>query len=150
VAAGALAGCSGPEPVRIDPPELPPAEQAACATFLEDLPVELAEEAAREVEPEYALGAAYGDPPIVITCVDRTPEGFDELAQCQQVNDVGWFVPDEQVADQDADAVLTALSHRPFVEVRVPAEYRPDGVAAVLSELSEPIADNLELVDECL
>ncbi len=86
----------------------------------------------------------------MITCVDRPPSGFDELAACQQVNDVGWYVPDEQVADQDADAVLTALSHSPFVQVEIPAGYRPDGAAAVLAELSTPISENLELVDECL
>ncbi len=47
-------------------------------------------------------------------------------------------------------AVLTALSHSPFVRVQIPADYRPDGAAAVLAELSKPISENLELVDECL
>ncbi len=147
--AAAASGCSA-EPVRIDAADLAPADRTACQAVLDDLPDELADEGEREVEPGDALGAAYGDPAIVITCVDSAPAGFDELAACQQVNDVGWFVPDEQVADPDADAVLTAMSHRPFVQVEIPADYRPDGAAAVLAELSKPIADNLELVDECL
>ena len=63
---------------------------------------------------------------------------------------MGWYVPDEQVADPNADAVLTAMSHSPFVQVEIPADYRPDGAAAVLAELSQPITDHLELVDECL
>jgi hypothetical protein len=145
----ALSGCSA-GPVTIHTADLEPADQAACEAVLDDLPDELADEKKREVEPADALGAAYGDPAIVITCVDTAPEGFDELAQCQQVNDVGWYVPDEQVADPDSDAVLTAMSHSPFVQVEIPADYRPEGAAAALAELSKPVADNLELVDACL
>ncbi len=144
-----LSGCAA-GPVRIDTADLAPADRTACGAFLADLPDELAEESPRDVEPADSLGAAYGDPAIVITCVDAAPTGFDELAACQQVNDVGWYVPDEQVADQEAEAVLTALSHSPFVQVEIPADYRPDGAAAVLAELSRPISENLALVDECL
>jgi len=147
--AAAVCGCSA-DPVRIGATGLAPADRTACEAVLADLPDELADESEREVEPADTLGAAYGDPAIVITCVDSAPEGFGELAACQQVNDVGWFVPDEQVADPDADAVLTAMSHSPFVQVEIPADHRPDGAAAVLAELSQPISDNLELVDECL
>jgi hypothetical protein len=149
VAAVAFSGCAA-GPVRIDAADLTAADQTACQAFLDDLPDELAEESSRFVEPADTLGAAYGDPPIVVTCVDRPPEEFNELSQCQQVNDVGWFVPDEQVADPESDAVLTAMSYRPFVQVDVPSDYRPEGAAAVLAELSKPISDNLELVDECL
>jgi hypothetical protein len=144
-----LSGCSA-GPVRIDAADLDAADRTACQAVLADLPDELADESRRDVQPADAIGAAYGDPPIVVTCVDQVPESFDKFSQCQQVNDVGWYVPDEQVADPDSDAVLTALSHGPFVQVTVPAEYRPDGAAAVLAELSKPISDNLELVDECL
>ena len=146
--AATLAGCAGP--VRIDASDLDPADRAACEAFLDDLPDQLADEGERDVDPADALGAAYGDPPIVVTCVAQVPEEFDSQSSCEQVNDVGWFVPYDQVADPDADAVLTALSHHPFVEVSVPGDYRPDGAAAVLADLAKPIADNLELVDECL
>jgi hypothetical protein len=148
LAAAALAGCSGPVP--IDASDLDAADRAACQTFLDDLPHELADEGERDIEPDDALGAAYGDPPMVVTCVDRPPAEFTADSACEQVNDVGWFVPDEQVADPEADVVLTALSHRPFVQVSVPADYRPEGAAAALADLAKPIADNLELVDECL
>jgi hypothetical protein len=149
LAALALSGCS-PDPVPIDAADLDADDRTACREFLDDLPNELAEESRRDVRPSDAVGAAYGDPPIVITCVDRAPDGFDELAECQQVNDVGWYVPDEQVSDPNAGAVLTAMSHSPFVQAEIPSDYRPDGAAAVLAELSLPIAANLELVDECL
>ncbi len=149
VVALALSGCAG-DPVPIDAADLDAADRTACREFLDDLPDELADESERDVRPTDAVGAAYGDPPIVITCVDRAPAGFDELAECQQVNEVGWYVPDEQVADANAAAVLTAMSHSPFVQAEIPSDYRPDGAAAVLAELSQPITDNLELIDECL
>lgn len=148
VAAWGVVGCSGPVPFEAG--ELEPADRAACEAFLDDLPDELADEDRRDLEPDDAMGAAYGDPPILVTCVDDVPEGFTDTAVCEQVNEVGWFVPDVQVADPTSEAVVTALSHHPFVEATVPPDYRPDGAAAVLSELAEPISDNLELVDECL
>ena len=148
LASTTLAGCA--DPVRIDASDLDAADRAACEAFLDDLPDELADEGERDLEPDDALGAAYGDPPIVVTCVDQVPAQFDDEAACEQVNDVGWFVPYDQVADPDADAVLTAMSHHPYVQVTVPGDYRPNGAAAVLADLSKPIADNLELVDECL
>lgn len=150
VAGTVLAGCSDPVSFDGAADDLGSDDRAACAAFLDDLPDELADEERRDLEPAGAPGAAYGDPPIVLRCVDRAPAEVDATAQCQQVNDVGWFVPDAQVADDDADAVLTGLSHRPFVEVTVPADYRPEGAAAVLAELSAPISDNLEQVDDCL
>jgi hypothetical protein len=144
----ALAGCA--DPVRLQVDDLDGADRAACEAFLDDLPDELADEGERDLDPEDALGAAYGDPPMLITCVDEAPEGFAIDSFCEQVNDVGWFVPDDQVADPDADAVLTAMTHHPYVQLTVPPDYRPDGAAAALAELSDPISDNLEPVDECL
>ena len=100
--------------------------------------------------PSDVLGAAYGDPPIVVTCTDEAPADYDRFAACDEVNDVGWFIPRELIADPGADAVLSAMSHRPIVQVDVPVDYRPDGAAAVLAELADPIKDQLELVDTCL
>jgi hypothetical protein len=148
LAAAALAGCA--DPVRIDAGDLDGADLAACEAFLDALPDELADEGERELDPDNALGAAYGDPPIVVTCVDQVPEGFAADSVCEQVNGVGWFVPDDQVSDPDSDAVLTAMTHRPFVQLTVPAEYRPDGAAAALAEVSELIEIHLDFADECL
>ena len=144
----AATACSGP--VEIESPELDAAGRAACSAMLDDLPAELADEDQREIEPDDAFGAAYGDPAIVIVCVDSAPEGFTDLSPCEQVNDVGWYVPADEAGDPEAVAVVTAMTHRPLVQVTIPADYRPDGAAAALAELSDPIADNLELVDECL
>jgi len=147
--AAAVAGCVA-DPVRIDAGDLDGADLAACEALLDALPDELADEGERELDPDNAVGAAYGDPPIVVTCVDQVPEGFAADSVCEQVNDVGWFIPDDQVADPDSDAVLTAMTHRPFVQLTVPAEHRPDGAAAALAEVSELIEVHLDLAEECL
>jgi len=62
---------------------------------------------------------------------------------------VGWFVPLEQIDDEDADLVFAAVGYRPIVSVDVPHDYRPEGGAAVIADLAEPVKDHLELVDDC-
>ena len=144
-----LTACAA-EPVSLATTPLTAQSEQACRDLLDALPETLAGQDRREVVPADALGAAYGDPPIAVTCTDRPPPDFDEFASCDQVNDVGWFVPRELVADPDADAALSAMSHRPIVQLDVPRDYRPEGAAAALAELSAPIQEQLELVDECL
>lgn len=143
-----LTACS--DPVRVDSPALAEAGRAACEAFIEGLPEQLADEDARDLEPADALGAAYGDPPIVITCSEEAPPEFDAFAGCDEVNGVGWFIPESEVKDPDADVVMSAMSYRPIVQVTVPADYRPNGAAAALAELAEPIKEHLDLADACL
>ncbi len=145
----ALSACSA-EPVPLATPPLSAGSEQACRDFLDALPETLAGQDRREVEPADALGAAYGDPPIAVTCTDQAPPDFDRFASCDQVNDIGWFIPRALVADPEADAVLSAMSHRPIVQLDVPVDYRPDGAAAALAELSDPIESQLTLADECL
>jgi hypothetical protein len=58
-------------------------------------------------------------------------------------------VPEAQVDDQDADLVFTAVGYRPIISVAVPGDYRPEGSAAVIAELAEPVQAHLELVEPC-
>ncbi len=97
------------------------------------------------------MGAAWGDPAIVLTCGAEEPEELDEFSACDVVLGVGWFAPPEQLkADQqDEDATLWAISHSPLVELEVPADYRPDGVAAALAQLAEVISAELDEVRAC-
>jgi len=144
-----LGGC-GADPVRVDPPPLPAELESACRTFLDDLPPTLAEEEPTEVEPADVLAAAYGDPAIVVTCTDAAPPEFDRFSACDQVNQVGWFVPESQVDEPEGDVEVYALSHSPIVRLEVPGEYRPNGVAAALAELAEPIRADLTQIGPCL
>lgn len=147
-AAVLLTACGGP--VELDSPDLAGADRAACEGFVADLPGELADQQPREVEPEDALGAAYGDPAITVRCGVGLPEGFSRIGHCEVADGVGWYVADEELDDPGSDATLTAVTFSPHVEVTVPADYRPDGAAAVLVELAEAVRANLRPGQECV
>ena len=137
-------------PVEIDTPDLDDADAAACADFVAALPATLSDEESVEITPEDAPGRAYGDPAIVVTCGVGAPEGFGPDSQCEEVDGEGWYIPDEQYEDASLDLVLTSAGTRPRVEVQVPAEYRPEGPAAVMGVLSPLVAEHLEIVDRCV
>ncbi len=124
-------------------------DRATCNAFLDDLPRRLAGEEKRKVNPAAALGRAWGDPAIVVRCGVGVPPEFDETSACVVANGVGWFVPDQQVDDQGSDLLFTAVGYRPIVSVEVPDDYRPEGSAAVIAELADPVDQHLELVDDC-
>ena len=144
----ALAGCAD-EPVSIPSSDVGPAARVTCEQFLADLPSQLAGQRKRALARNGALGAAWGDPAIVLTCGGGLPDDFDRFAQCVEANGVGWFVPEDAEADQSSTAVLTAAGYRPVVRVTVPGDYRPEGVASVMAQLADPVRDHLKLVDRC-
>ncbi|WP_323793441.1 DUF3515 domain-containing protein [Nocardioides sp.] len=144
-----LAACSG-GPVSVATPDLDGSDRAACEALVADLPDTLADELPREIEPVDALGAAYGDPAIVVRCGVAVPANFNQASSsCEVANGVGWFVAPEEFIDQDADVTLTAAGYRPVVEVRVPGGYRPDGPAAAIAQLAAAIDEHLTLVENC-
>jgi hypothetical protein len=151
---GLLAGCAGggnggSEDVSIDSPAPHARDRAVCARILAALPDSLAGEPRRSVAPRGALGAAWGDPAMVLTCgVDR-PAEFDEFATCIEANGVDWFVPAEQVEDDSLDVTFSTAGYRPVVQLSVPAEYRPEGGAAALAELAKPLRKRLKNVQPC-
>ncbi len=80
------------------------------------------------------LGAAWGDPPIVLRCGVGTPPDYELFSACQRVAGVDWYAPEDQIADQGTEVVLTTIGRSPAVEVTVPAELRPpDGVLVDLA-----------------
>jgi hypothetical protein len=143
------AGCGGPDEVALDSPAVFAAERAACEGFLADLPDTLADQERRTVTPDDALGAAWGDPAITLTCGVSVPKEFDRFASCEEADGVGWFVPDEQSADASSDVTFTAAGYRPIVQLELPASYRPEGAAAAIAQLAQPVKDRLELVRRC-
>ena len=144
-----LAGCGGSGPIEIDSPTLPSAEHAACASLVKSLPKRLAGQPARAVTPAGALGAAWGDPAITLTCGVGVPSGFDRLSGCTQVDGVGWFVPQGATSGEE-DATFTAVGYRPRVALHVPSDYLPEGGAAALAELAAPVRQHLHLKDSCV
>jgi hypothetical protein len=135
--------------VEVGTPTLRPADAATCRELVAALPVTLAGEPSRPVTPEDAPAAAWGDPPIVLTCGGEVPREFNAFSSCVQADGVGWFVPESQQRDQAADVTWTAVGHRPVVRVQVPSDYRPEGAAAVISDLAAAVRDHLRLVKRC-
>ncbi len=141
-----LSACGGP--VEVDVPDLDAEDTAACDAFADALPDTLADESRVDIEPSDAPAAAYGDPPVVVTCGVGEPDGFGLGAQCEVVNDVPWYIPSEQYDDLSLDLVITSAWHEPRVQVELPAELRGNegGVMAVLSPL---VQENLREAGDC-
>lgn len=144
-----LPGCS-PGAVDIDGADLSGADRAACEALVADLPDALAGQDRVDVEPEDALGAAWGDPAYVLTCGVPEPSGYEPTAECNVIAGVGWYVPDDQLTDQGEDATPIALSLSPYVEVLVPADYRTEGIDRALSELGPVLREHLGEGLSCL
>ncbi len=141
--AGALlvlvAGCGGPGPVAVRAPSLDAADARTCRALLDALPATVADGEAREVTPEGVLGAAWGDPAIVLTCGVPVPRGFDTLSSCTVVDGVDWYLPQDQLESPDpGDTTWTVVNREVAVRVLLPEEY---GVpAAMLADLSPVVA----------
>ncbi len=125
-----LGGC-GVSAVSVETPGMSAATAGTCRGLVDALPARVGDQTKRAVEPADALGAAYGDPAIVVRCGVGRPAGFDRFAACQVVNGVAWFVPEDQAFDQTSDVVLTTIGRRPRVELVVPGELRPPAAAMV-------------------
>jgi hypothetical protein len=148
LAAATLSACAD-EPVTLDSPALSSADERTCNAFLDDLPRTLADHERRKVNPASALGRAWGDPAIIVRCGVGVPDGFGAASLCEVANGVGWYVDPAVISDQGMDATLTAVGYRPLVSVTVPADYRPEGAAAAIAELAQPVKDHLRLVHKC-
>ncbi|WP_216658892.1 DUF3515 domain-containing protein [Nocardioides sp. zg-1230] len=148
LAALALAGCSSTP--TIDSGDLSGSDLAACESLVADLPDTLAGQERREVEPADALGAAWGDPAYVLTCGVPEPDDYEPTAECNVIDGVGWYVPDDQLSDLSVDATPIALSLRPYVEVSVPADYRTEGIDRALAELAPALEEHLGKGLSCL
>ena len=114
--------------------------------MVDDLPDELFDQERRLVAPVATRGAAWGDPPIVLVCGVGEPEEYDEFSLCIEANGVGWFVPPSQEED-GVDVTITTVGHLPRIAVTIPGEYRPNGLASVMANLSSVVEEHLELVE---
>ncbi len=139
-----LAGC-GKEPVSIEHTAPSPEDAARCQALVKALPDALSDQDRRLVSPAAALGAAWGDPPIVLTCGGDWP--IPATAACQEVDGVGWYVPEDAFDDQSADVLMTSIGFEPVVQVELPADYRPPASAMV--ELAPAIKKSLKVTTPC-
>jgi hypothetical protein len=141
-----LAVATGCGAVRLDPSSVSASGRRACLSLVEDLPHRVSERPRRETKGS-PLGAAWGDPAIVLRCGVGTPDGYKPFSPCQRVDGVDWFVPEKEIADQGSDVLLTTIGRDPNVELAVPSEYRPPDAAMV--DLAEAIKSDTKVVTPC-
>jgi hypothetical protein len=139
-----LTACSGS--VEIDGHAPPEADRGPCRALLDALPAEVADLSAREVSPDDAWGAAWGDPPIVLRCGVGEPEGYDAVATCTTVEGIDWYLPEEP-PEGDADVTMTTVNREPAVEVRLPVEHWPPATAMV--DLAPVLEQHTERTGRC-
>lgn len=123
-------------------------ERAACEALVADLPQTLFEQDRVETTGD-GLGAAWGEPAVVLTCGAPEPEQFDAWARCSEVDGIGWYVPDAQMKDSESDVVMTAQSHSPRVSLEIPAEHRFNGPDTHLRTLGAVLSEHLEEIQPC-
>lgn len=140
-----LLGACGESAVDLGSPTLAEGSADACAALLEELPDAVADQSRRAVAPADVPGAAWGDPAITLVCGVPRPKGFTRTSMCTTVDDVDWYVPEEQL-EQQGDLVMTLVNREQFVEVRMPAEYWPP--ATTLADLG-PAVSTLESTGSC-
>lgn len=141
-------GCESAK-VPISAPSVDSEVRSACANLVAALPDTVNDELRRPVDPDDALGAGWGDPAIVLVCGVPKPTGQDLFASCTEANGVGWWAPDDQVADAAVDLVMTTVGTTPLVQVTLPAAYRPEGAAAVMVDLAPAIRKHVETPRPC-
>lgn len=144
-----IAGC-GSNTVTVDARPPAAADRAVCRSLLNRLPTHVADQARRTVEPDGAWGAAWGDPPIVLTCGAAAPRGYGRASSCTTVNGVDWYLPEAQLqpGGSPSDVTMTTVHRTVNVEVRMPADYWPP--AATLADLSSAISAALPRAGHCL
>jgi hypothetical protein len=139
----ALSACGA---VRLHDDDVSSADRKACLSLVKDLPHRVSDQPRRDTAGG-DLGAAWGDPAIVLRCGVGTPDGYSRTSPCQRADGVDWFVPEDQVTHQDEDVVLTTVGRKPRIEVTVPAEYRPP--EATMVDLADAIKKATRVVSPC-
>jgi hypothetical protein len=141
-----VSACGGP--VGVDVPALGPAEESNCSELVGALPDTVDGAARRDVDPEDAPAAAWGDPPILLRCGVEMPREYDDFATCQETNGVGWFIPEEQMTGSPRAITMTTIGRDVNIEVSMPVEHFPP--ANTMVDLSGAIKRTTELVDPCV
>jgi hypothetical protein len=141
VGALSLAGCSA-GPVDVVDPEPTGAAASECRAFLRAMPEELVDEERRDVSPDGATAAAWGDPAIVVRCGVDEPGALTPSSRCDVINDVGWFAE-----ELDSELRFTTIGRSVHLEVTVPDDYSP--AADVLVKLAEAVTTTTTELHPC-
>nr|WP_202893809.1 DUF3515 domain-containing protein [Kribbella italica] len=138
----ALTAC-GSDPVPVAVPEPAPEVVDACTTLIKAFPPKVLDAERRDTDPVSPLTAAYGDPPIEVTCGVSPPAGMAEAqSQCFEVNGVGWY------AKEAANGVIfTTIGRTLYLELAIPKKYTPE--ANALTDVSDAVKAHNTLITPC-
>ena len=137
----AVAGCGNA--VEVETGDLSAEDRERCAALVADLPDELFGQERRDVEPEDAPAAAWGDPAAVLVCGVDQPAEYDQFSSCTEIGGTGWFMPDTQLRERGGAVEITAMSHSPRVQLVVPPELRGEGADSALAQLGPLVDEHL-------
>lgn len=145
-----LTACGGS--VELAAYDVSPTQREACEALVDALPEEFVGLEARETTPADALGAAWGDPHVAVTCGGGMPDDFTPGASCEEVNGVGWYVPIDQFSDLRMDLTIYTIGRDPVVRLDVPAEYRKEAAFAAdaLVTMAEPVKQAIPDAEPCV
>jgi Protein of unknown function (DUF3515) len=124
-------------PVSVSPPALDEHAATVCRALVSKLPVSLGDRARRPVTAGAEQAAAYGEPPIVLSCGGAQPQ-VPQDAQLLGLSGVCWFA-EEQAGGQTWSTVYRTVP----VRVTVPKAYDQPGQWVV--DFSAPIVDAVPL-----
>ena len=119
-----LAGAGCDDSVEVSDPGAKGRARAACTSLVRALPGHVSDQPRRRTTGS-RLGAAWGDPPILLRCGVGRPEDYDPATGCQTADGLDWYVPAKGMTDQSVDVVMTTIGRDPRVELTLPAQYRP-------------------------
>jgi len=108
-------------PVSMAAPALDERSAAACRELIARLPGSLRDRPARPVTGGRDQNAAYGDPPLTLTCGTPTPS-YPPETQLNGLSGVCWYVARGKTADR-----WTTVDRAVAVTVTVPHEYDQAG-----------------------
>jgi hypothetical protein len=109
-------------PVAVEAPSLDPQTAAVCREVVAHLPAALGDLPRRPVTAGAAQSAAYGDPPITLSCGGAPAPSLAPTAQVFPLSGACWTVQEQPDA-----TVWTSLYRAVPVRVRVPGAYPQPG-----------------------
>jgi hypothetical protein len=115
-------GCAGP--VHIAEPEVDDRTRRICTDLVAELPRTVLDNPRRETTG--VLSAAWGSPPITLTCGIPQPAAMTSDTRCFEVNGVGWYAE-----EGEGGWLFTTIGRTVHVQLGVPTEYAPEADALV-------------------
>ena len=143
---GAALGAAVADGVRIEGTDVTGSAARACRDLVAALPAHVSDQP-RVTVSDSRIGAAWGDPAIILRCGVGRPADYDPATGCQTADGLDWYVPARGMNDQSVDVVMTTIGRIPAIEVTVPARDRPPVGAMV--DLAPAIKAHTRLVRAC-